>query len=86
LLSLRAVREVVLPSSAANRERHDVVDVPHHAGRAAHPAAVAAAEAVAPQDAEAQLRGQGIAGPAAARECNAHCWTGWSLASRPSVV
>ena len=61
--------EVVLRRGSSSGERHDVVDVQHDAGRAARATAVAAAEAIALQDAEAQLRGQGIAGSPDAGAC-----------------
>jgi hypothetical protein len=59
--------QVVLARGSAGCERHDVVDVQDDAGITAGPTAIAAAKAIALQDREAQLRGQGIAGSPAAR-------------------
>jgi hypothetical protein len=46
-----------------------VVHVQHNAGGASQATAIAAPEAVALQDREAELRGQGIAGPHAVQTC-----------------
>ena len=60
LLARRA--QVVLARGPAGRDRHDVVDVEHDTRRVARTAAVAAAEAVANEDPEAEPGGEGIAG------------------------
>ena len=62
--------EVVLRRGSSSSERHDVVDVQHDAGRAARATAVATAKTIALENAEANLRANGIASsprPAACR-------------------
>ena len=63
-VALFACREqVVLARHPAGYDRHDVVDVQDHAGCVSRAAAVAAAEAVASEDPEAELGGGSRARP-----------------------
>jgi hypothetical protein len=76
-------KQVVLRRGAASNDRHDVVDVQDDAGSVARATAVAAAEAVALQDAEAHLRGNGIAGSRDAVACRHARPVGRRVGTRP---
>ena len=61
--------QVVLRRGAASSDRHDVVDVQDDAGSVARATAVAAAEAVASEDPEAEPGGEGTADCPVPRPC-----------------